>query len=120
MNPLNLALRFVLELIALGALGWWGWTLSESWWRWLAAMGMVAAAAFVWGTFAVPEDPSRGGQGLVQVPGVVRLAIELLVFAGGAYALRAVGRPGLAIAFGALVLAHYAWSHERLAWLLKQ
>ena len=120
MHPANLALRFVLELVALGALGWWGWTLTQSGWRWLAAVGMVLVAATLWGTFAVPGDPSRGGQGLVHVPGVIRLAIELVVFAAGAYALRAVGRPGLAIAFGTLVLAHYALSYERIAWLVKQ
>lgn len=120
MHPINLALRFFLEVIALGALGWWGWSLTDSGWRWLAALGMVLVAGFVWGTFAIPGDPSRGGQGLVQVPGVVRLAIELLVFASGAYALRTVGRPGLAAAFGVLVLAHYAWSYERVAWLLRQ
>lgn len=118
MHPVNLALRFALELIALGALGWWGWTFTDSWWRWLTAIGMVLLAAFVWGTFAIPGDPSRGGQGLVQVPGAVRLAIELLIFAAGAYALRAVGRPGLAFGFCALVVAHYAWSYERIAWLL--
>ena len=97
-----------------------GWSLTDAGWRWVTAGAFVLAAAFIWGTFAVAGDPSRGGQGIVQVPGVVRLGIELLVFAAGAYALRAVGRPGLAIAFGALVLGHYAWSYERLAWLLKQ
>ena len=120
MHPVNLALRFALEVTALGAMGWWGSTLTDSGWKWLAAVGVVLAVAAVWGTFAVPGDPSRGGQGLVQVPGIVRLAIELLVFAAGTYALRSVGRPGLAIGFGVLVIAHYAWSYERIAWLLKQ
>ena len=120
MHPVNLALRFALELGALGALGWWASTLSESWWRWLLAIGVVVLAASIWGTFAVAEDPSRGGQGVVQVPGLVRLAIELLFFAAAAYALRAVGKPNLAIAFGIIVIAHYAWSYERIRWLLKQ
>ena len=120
MHPVNLALRFALEVGALAALAAWGWSLTDGWWRWVTAAGIVLAAAFVWGAFAVPGDPSRGGQGLVQVPGVPRLAIELLVFAAGAYALRAVGRPGLAVGFGVLVLAHYAWAYERVAWLLKQ
>ena len=84
------------------------------------AIALVAVAAVAWGSFAVPDDPSRGGQGLVQVPGIVRLALELLVFGAGAYAFSAVGRPKLAIAFAVLVLVHYVWAHERLSWLIRQ
>lgn len=120
MNPINLALRFLLELTALGALAWWASSLSESWWRWLAAFAVVLLVSLTWGVFSVPNDPSRGGQGIVKVPGMARLALELLVFGVGAYAFKAVGRPNLAIAFAALVVVHYAWSYERVAWLLKQ
>ncbi len=120
MNPANLALRFVLEVTALSALAWWGWSLSDAWWRWLAAIGVVLFVALAWGVFAVPNDPSRGGQGIVKVPGIARLALELLVFGAGAYAFKAVGRPNLAMGFAAFVAVHYAWSYERVAWLLKQ
>ena len=120
MNAINLALRFFLEVIALGALGWWGWAQTESWWRALLAAGIVLFAAVLWGTFAVPDDPSRGGNGLVQVPGIVRLVLELLVFGGAAYALNALGRPTLASIFAVFVVLHYAWSYERVAWLIKQ
>lgn len=120
MNATNLALRFLLEVMALGALGWWGWAQTDSWWRAPLAIGVVLLAAIVWGTFAVPNDPSRGSDGLVQVPGVARLALELLFFGAAAFALKSLGRPTLAIAFSVLVVAHYAWSYERLAWLIKQ
>jgi len=120
MNPINLALRFFLEVIALGALGWWGWAQTDSWWRAPLAIVVVLLTAALWGTFAVPNDPSRGGSGLVQVPGIARLALEVLVFGGAAYALRSLGRPTLAIALIAVVLVHYAWSYERVAWLIKQ
>jgi hypothetical protein len=120
MNPVNLALRFLLELMALGALGWWGWAQTDSWWRVVWAIAAVLVAAIAWGTFAVPNDPSRGGSGLVQVPGVARLALELLVFGAAAFALKSVGRPTLAITFAILVVAHYAWSYERVAWLIRQ
>ena len=56
----------------------------------------------------------------MQVPGVARLVLELLVFAAGAYALKAVGRPNLAVAFTVLVVVHYAWSYERIGWLIRQ
>lgn len=120
MSSANLALRFILELAALGALGWWGWAQTDSWWRIVIAVIAVVFAAVLWGTFAVPDDPSRGGSGLVQVPGVARLMLELGIFAVAAYALRSVGQPTLALAFTLIVLIHYAWSYERVAWLLKQ
>ena len=120
MNPLNLTLRFLLEMTALGALGWWGWTQSDSWWRVVFATATVLVAATLWGTFAVPNDPSRGSDGLVQVPGLVRLLLELAFFGAAAYALKSVGRPTLAIAFTALVVIHYAWSYERVSWLIRQ
>ena len=120
MNPTNLTLRFVLEALALGALGWWGWSVTNAWWRWLAAVVMVVAAAVAWGTFAVPNDPSRGSDGLVQVPGALRVAIELLFFGCATHALVAVKRPTLAMVYGALVLVHYAWSYRRVAWLLER
>jgi hypothetical protein len=119
-NAINLALRFFLEVIALGALGWWGWVQTDSWWRTPLAIAVVLLTATLWGTFAVPNDPSRGGAGLVQVPGIARLALELLVFGAGAYALQSLGRPTLAAVFTVLVVAHYLWSYERIAWLLKQ
>ena len=120
MNAVNLALRFFLEVIALGAIGWWGWAQTESWWRVPLAVTAVLLTGAVWGIFAVPNDPSRGGNGLVQVPGIARLALELLVFGAAALALKSVGRPTFAMAFTILVVSHYAWSHERIAWLLRQ
>ena len=120
MSSVNLALRFLLELTALGALGYWGWAQTDSWWRVVSALAVVLFAAVLWGTFAVANDSSRGGSGLVQVPGLARLALELLIFGAAAYALKSVGRPTLAIVFTALVLIHYVWSHERIAWLIKQ
>ena len=29
-HPLNLALRFLLELVAIGAVGFWGWRATDS------------------------------------------------------------------------------------------
>ena len=93
-NPINLALRFFLEVIALGAIGWWGWgadglLVESSVWRlWSFCSPQLFGALSPF-----PTTPSRGGSGLVQVPGIARLALELLVFGGAAYALRSLGRP---------------------------
>jgi hypothetical protein len=76
-NPINLALRFILEIAALFALGYWGWTQHDGVWRFVWGIGLVILAAVIWGTFAVPDDPSRSGNAPVPVPGALRLVIEL-------------------------------------------
>ncbi|HEY5376661.1 MAG TPA: DUF2568 domain-containing protein [Polyangiaceae bacterium] len=50
---------------------------------------MPLAAAVAWGTLAVLGDPSRNGRAPIRVRSWQRLALELLVFAGGAAALAA-------------------------------
>ena len=117
-HPLNLALRFILEVAALFALGYWGWTQHEGIWRYIWAAGLVIAAAVTWGTFAVPDDPSRSGRAPVPVPGPLRLLLELAFFAAGAWAFFAAGQPVWGIILGAATLVHYALSYDRIRWLL--
>ena len=78
---------------------------------------MIVAAA-LWGVFAVPDDPSRSGAAPVPVPGLVRLALELALFAASGVALHLANHPRLAVALGVAVLAHYAASWDRIQWLL--
>ena len=119
-NPLNLALRFALEIAALFALGYWGWTQHEGLWRFVWSIGLVVLAAVIWGTFAVPGDPSRSGNAPVQVPGAVRFVIEMVLFTAGTWALIAAGQPGWGAALGILTLIHYALSYDRVIWLFKR
>lgn len=114
-NPLNLALRFLLELAALAAIGHWGWTQHGGATRWLLAIGLPVLAAAIWGVFRVPGDP---GDAPVAVPGAVRLAIEGLFFGGAVWALFAADRPAWGWIFAAVTLAHYALSYDRVAQLL--
>jgi hypothetical protein len=119
-HPLNQALRFLLELAALAALGVWGWQAGESPLRFLLVLGVPALAALMWGVFAVPDDPSRSGRAPVPVPGSIRLALELAIFASATSALFQVNYPRLGWAMGILVLIHYTLSYNRVIWLLKQ
>ena len=114
-HPLNLALRFVLELVAWGALGYWGWTQHESVLRVLLGIGLPLVAMAVWGTFRVPGDPKDAP---VAVPGWVRLGIEAAEFGLAVVLLLAAGQPQFAIGFGVVVLLHYAISYDRIRWLL--
>ncbi len=119
-HPINLALRFALELTALGAVGYWGYRREPLSLRVLACIGLPLALAVMWGVFAVPDDPSRSGRTVVVTPGWARLVLELSVFAAGTAALAAVGAPRAAIGMGIIVLLHYAASYDRVLWLLRR
>jgi hypothetical protein len=58
-NPINLAVRFLLEIAGLIAIGYWGWHQGEGFLSIILAIGLPVIAAVLWGTFAVLEDPSR-------------------------------------------------------------
>jgi len=119
-HPLNLTLRFLLELSAMIAMGYWGWTQHEGPSRWLWMIGIPVIAAILWGTFAVPDDPSRSGHAPIPTPGAVRLLLELLFFAIGTMALIASQRLSAGIVLATLTLFHYAISYDRIIWLLKR
>ena len=101
-------------------MGYWGWTQAEGTLRFVLAIGIPVAAAVIWGTFAVPNDPSRSGRAPVPVPGVVRLGIELVTFSFGAWALYDTGSTTLSLVFAAIVVVHYLVSYDRVAWLIRQ
>jgi len=119
-NPLNLALRFLLEMAALLAIGYWGFDQHSGVWRFVLGLGGPIIAAAVWATFAVPADPSRSGEAPVPVPGAVRLFIELSLFGLAAWALYDAGSPALGLILAGLTVVHYAISYDRVAWLLRQ
>ena len=117
-HPLNLAVRFLLEVAALVTLGVWGWRQPTGGLRFLLAPGLPILAAVVWGTFAVPDDPSRSGNAPVPVPGVIRLVLEFFVFGSAAWALFHMGYAEFSIILAVVTAAHYAVSYDRILWLL--
>ena len=119
-NSINLAIRFILEIGALIALGRWGWLQRDGFMRFVLALGIPILAAVLWGTFAVPDDPSRSGKAPVSVPGIVRLLLELGFFAASTWALFAIGASTLGWIFGVTVLIHYVISYDRILWLLRR
>lgn len=118
-NPFNLALRFILELVAYAAMGYWAWTQHEGFERY-AWLGLPIVWAILWGTFAVPGDPSRSGRAPRPVPGWTRLFLELAFFASAVWLLFAAGQNLIGTIFGISVLLHYALSYDRIKWLLSQ
>jgi hypothetical protein len=98
----NLALRFLLELSALGALGYWGFRAAEGMAaRIVLAVGAPLLAAIVWGLFVAP-------QAAVPVPQPVHLLLQAAVFGFAAAGLAASGHPGLGAALAVVALANWA------------
>ena len=116
----NLTLRFSLELAALLGLGMAGWNLSSGLWRWVIALVVPLVAAALWGTFAVLNDPSRSGRAPVPVPGVVRLVLELVILFGGTAGFYVSGYTTIGIIVALFIAVSYAFSLDRLGWLLRQ
>ncbi len=119
-HPINLAIRFLLELSALIAAGIWGWRQIDSWLQYILAIGIPLILGVIWGTFAVPDDPSRSGKAPVVTPGVIRLVIELGFFAFATWALLDMGYAGFGLVFGIIVFLHYLVSYDRIIWLMRQ
>ena len=112
--------RFLLEITALVAAGMWGWKQSDSWLRFLLALGIPILLAAIWGIFAVPDDPSRSGQAPVAVAGIIRLAIELAFFGIATWSFADLSYQRTAWIFGLVVATHYILSYDRIGWLLNQ
>lgn len=119
-HPLNLAVRFALELCALIILGLWGWRQRDDGFRIVIALAVPILCAVLWGTFAVPNDPTRSGSAPVPVPGLLRLALEIGFFGVAAWALYDMGLGTLTAIFGSAVVLHYLLSYDRLTWLVRQ
>ena len=119
-SPINLAVRFILEIIALLAFLWWGWNQTSGILRFVLAIGIPILAAVVWGVFAVPDDPSRSGKAPVKVPGILRLAIECVFFIAAALALFSTGASTLGWIFAVAIVIHYAASYDRIQWLVRR
>jgi hypothetical protein len=115
-HPINLGVRFVLELAALGAFAYWGWTQHGGIFRLLWSLGLPLFAALLWGVFRVPEDH---GKGLVAVPGAVRLLLEVSFFAGAVWCLFAAGSRGWALTLTIITSIHYIVSYDRVGRLLR-
>ena len=107
MKGVNLALRFLLELCALGALGYWGFkTGSGTLAKIGLGVGAPLVAAVVWAIFVSPQAP-------VQLPGIVVLLLQVLVFGSAAAGLVVTGHRTLALVFGVVVIINavlmYVW-----------
>ncbi len=102
MTAVNLGLRFVLELCALGALGYGGWQVDAALWlKAVMAVLLPLLGALVWGRWVAPRAARP-------LPDPLRLAPEWVVFGGATLALLFTGHPVLAAALAILAAANRA------------
>ncbi|WP_131737294.1 YrdB family protein [Actinomadura roseirufa] len=100
LHAVNEGLAFLLELVALAALAWWGFTTGGNVLAHiLLGLGAPILAMALWGAFAAPRAKYT-----VPLPFV--LLVKAVVFGSGALALYGVGRPVLALVFAAVVLVN--------------
>ncbi|MCB0531604.1 MAG: YrdB family protein [Lewinellaceae bacterium] len=119
-HPINLIIRFLLEITALVSVGMWGWKQNDGWLRYVLAIGIPLILATIWGTFNVQDDPSRSGSAPIPTPGLIRLAIELGMFALAIWALYDSGFTKASLIIAIIVLLHYLASYDRVIWLLSK
>ncbi len=95
----NLTLAFVMELVALAALGLWGWKVSDSMPLKIAlAVGIPLAAAVAWGLFAAPQAAIHSA--------AMGLVVKIVVFGGAALGLWAVHYRTAAIVFVVVLVSN--------------
>ena len=89
LKMLNLAVRFLLELCMLVAVGYWGFKTQSSWFmRIIFGIGLPVLIAVLWGTFLAPKATRP-------LSGASFLTLELILFSTGAFALFSSGKPTL-------------------------
>ncbi|GAA2135432.1 hypothetical protein GCM10009760_13980 [Kitasatospora kazusensis] len=94
LHVVNEGLAFVIEVAALAALCWWGFsTGSGAVTHLLLGIGAPLVAAVLWGMFAAPKAR-------FQVPLAGVLLVKFLVFAAATAGLWAIDRHTLATVFG--------------------
>ena len=100
LKVLNLLVRFLLELCMLAAVAYWGFKTQSDWlMKILLGIGLPVLIAVLWGTFIAPKatHPLRGAP---------RLTLELILFASGAVALFASGKPMLGWVYTVALIVH--------------
>lgn len=117
-HPINLIIRFLLEITTLVSAGMWAWNISHGWAGLILTFALPVFIAVIWGIFAVPNDPSRSGKAPIVTPGIIRLLIELSIFAFASWAFFDIELTIIGLVFGIVVIVHYIVSYDRIKWLL--
>ena len=95
-KAVNLGVLFLIELGALAAVSYWGFTRDVATaLAWLLGLGAPAVLIVLWALFGSQKASYK-------TRGAVRVGFELLWFGAGAVALFAAGAAGWAVTFAAV------------------
>lgn len=98
-SGVHATVRFLLELGALVAYGYWAVRLTSGTVGLALGLAVPLVVAVLWAVFAAPKSPRR-------LAGRRLLAFEAAVFGGAAVALVAANRPVIGICFALVVLVN--------------
>lgn len=99
LKSINLAVRFLLELCMLAAVGYWGFITHPSWAaKILFGVGLPLLIAVLWGYFMAP----RSSHGLSGIPFTI---MDFILLGSGAVALYASGQVNLAWIYAVVLVA---------------
>ena len=97
-KTLNLAVRFLLELCLLAAVGYWGFKTNQGWiMKIILGIGLPILIAVLWGLFVAPRA-------LYPLSGIPYLILELMLLGSGAVALFASGQANLGWIYTAILV----------------
>lgn len=100
LKMLNLAVRFLLELCMLMAVGYWGFKTQSGWFmKILFGVGLPVLIAILWGMFIAPKAA-------YPLKGASHLTVELVLLALGSFSLFASGKPSLAWAYTIVLIVN--------------
>jgi|GEM_PF-1246043 len=99
----SLLLAFLVELAMLAALASWGFSLDDTWLKFLVGIGAPMLVIVVWGRWLSPQPK-------VHIPTVWRSFSKLVLYSVATLALFDLDRQGLAYLFG--VAATYSLIYE--------
>lgn len=114
-HPLNLVIRFLLELALLVIYFYWPYHYLAGIPRIALCILLPLSGAALWAIFKVPGDP---GPAIVPIPGGLRLLLEATLFALAYYMLFSLGQYNWGRIFLLITIVHYAVSYDRIRRLL--
>ena len=102
LKGINLTVAFLVELAALAALGYWGFTVGPNTLaKFALGLGAPALAIVVWAILGAPTSSA-------QLQGPAYLALQAVVFGSGALAFVASGQKWLGIVYAIIALVNSA------------